>query len=116
MKASPLQTFRRCSNGMNTCRPLWLYDGRLFAFHETLQVARAPGLTQLPQSLGFNLANSLARNRELLPNLFKCVISFLSNPKAHPQNLLFARGQSSQHLTGLLPEIPLDRSLDRRRR
>ena len=42
----------------------------LLAFHEALEVARAPSLAQLAQRLGFDLANPFARDGELPPSFF----------------------------------------------
>jgi hypothetical protein len=49
-------------------------------------------MLQLPQRLRLDLADTLASNRELLPDLFKRMIGVHPDPEAHAQNALFTRG------------------------
>ena len=71
-------------------------------------------MAQLAQGLGLDLPDTLAGNGKLLADLFESVVGLLADPETHPQDLLLAGGQRRQHLAGLLAEISLDSSLDRR--
>src|SRR6202158_144746 len=86
---------------------------RLLAFHEALEVARAPNLAQLAQRLRLDLANPFARDGEQLADLFEGAVG-LADAEAHPQDLLFAWRQRRQDLAHQLAEIAPDRRLDRR--
>ena len=48
---------------------------------------------QFPQGFRLNLANSLPRHVELLPNFLKRVVGVHSNSEAHPQDPLFPWGE-----------------------
>jgi hypothetical protein len=50
-------------------------------------------MLQLPQGFSFNLPDTLAGDRELLPDLLKRVVGVHPNPEAHSENALLARGQ-----------------------
>src|SRR5262249_47515244 len=89
---------------------------RLLALHESLEIARAPGLAQLAQRLGFDLSNPFARNRELFAYFFQRVVGLLPDPEAHAQDLLLARRQRRQNLARLLAQVALDRGLHGRGR
>src|ERR1700687_3972680 len=86
----------------------------LLAFHEALEVARAPSLAQLAQRLGLYLTNTFARDGELLADLFEGAVGLLADAEAHAQDLLFAWRQRRQYLARLLAQVAADRRLDRR--
>src|SRR6202047_3194610 len=81
----------------------------LLAFHEALEVARAPSLAQLAQRLGFDLSNPFARDGELLADLFEGAVGLLPDAEAHAQDLFFAWRQRRQYLARLLAQVALDR-------
>jgi hypothetical protein len=58
-----------CAVCLTTAIGCW--NSRLLAFHEALELARAPGLAQLAHRLGLDLANPFARDGEQLADLFE---------------------------------------------
>jgi hypothetical protein len=72
-----------------------------FAAQEALQITPTVGGTQLAQRLGLDLPDSLTRDREPFADLFERAVGVLVDRKAHPQDLLLARGQCRQHLAGV---------------
>jgi hypothetical protein len=90
------------------------WNSRLLAFHEALEFARAPGLAQLAQRLGLDLANTFARGGEHLADLFEGAVGLQADAEAHPEDLLFAWRQRRQDLAHQLGEIAPERRLDRR--
>src|SRR5438445_11378047 len=64
-----------------------------------LLIEKGPHLTaaarmlELAQRLGFDLADALAGDAELLPDLFERVIGVHADAEAHAQHALFAGGQ-----------------------
>ena len=48
------------------------------------QSSGSTGMTQPAERLSLNLASSFARNAEVLPHLFQCIISLLADTEAHP--------------------------------
>ena len=70
-------------------------------------------MLELPQRLRFNLPDPLARDRELLPDLFQRVIGVHPNPEAHAEDSFFARGQAGEDAGDGFLEVRLDRGVDR---
>src|SRR5438045_2994425 len=60
------------------------------AFNERLEPLRARRVAQLAQRLGLDLADALARDLEVLADLFQRVVALLADAEAHAQNLFFA--------------------------
>src|SRR5216683_6199014 len=58
------------------------------------------GLAQLAQGLSFNLANALTGDGERPANLLQRPLRAVLHTKAHPDDLLFPRTESSQHTRG----------------
>jgi hypothetical protein len=50
-------------------------------------------MLQLPERLRLDRPNTLARHRELLPNLFQRVIGIHPDAKPYAQHALFTRGE-----------------------
>src|SRR5215831_6356661 len=71
-------------------------------------------MTQLAQRLGFDLADTLAGYRERLADLFERMLGAVFQAKAHLDDLLFARGERSQHLRGLVFQVDVNHGLRRR--
>ena len=68
----------------------------------------AAGVAQFAQRLGFDLADALARDREVLADFFERVLAAVLQAEAHLDDLLFARRERLQHLRGLLPQVQID--------
>ena len=65
-------------------------------------------MLQLPQRLGFDLADALAGDGELLADFFQCVVGVHTDAEAHAQHTLFARCQRSQNACGGFAQVRLD--------
>jgi hypothetical protein len=63
------------------------------AAEEAFETTPTLGGAQPVQCLGLDLPDALTRDREPLADLFEGAVGFLTDPKAHPQDLLLARGQ-----------------------
>jgi len=57
---------------------------------------RPRGLTQLCQSLGFDLPDAFARDVELATDLFERVACWKPDPQPHPQDAFLARWQCGE--------------------
>jgi len=57
---------------------------------EASENPRSARVMQLPQRLGLDLADALARHRELLADLFQRVVRIHADAEAHAQHALFA--------------------------
>src|SRR5687767_2943913 len=76
------------------------------AFEERLELARARGVAELAERLGFNLSYALARDGEVLADLFERVLAaVLAEAEAHLDDLLLARGERGQDLVGYLAQV-----------
>src|SRR5579884_2440286 len=71
----------------------------------------AAGVPQLAQRLGLDLADALARYREMLADLFQRMLAAVLQPEAHFDDLLLAGAERLQHLRGLLPQVEIDHRL-----
>jgi uncharacterized membrane protein len=78
------------------------------------QAVAAAGMAQLAQSFGLDLADSLARDGEILAHLFQRVLAAVFQAEPHLDDLLFARRERLQHLRGLLPQVQIDHRVGRR--
>src|SRR5688572_65516 len=67
---------------------------------EALQPLRARGVPQLPQRLGLDLAYALARDVELLADLFQRVVGRHLDAEAHAQDLRLAGREGVEHFLG----------------
>src|SRR2546428_3797663 len=73
-------------------------------------------MLELAQRLGLDLADALARDRELLADLFQRVVGIHADAEAHAQHALFAPRQGRQDAGGGFAEIRLNRGVDRQDR
>src|SRR5574340_85325 len=80
-------------------------------FQESAQTVAAAGMAEFAQGLGFNLADALAGDREVLPHPLQRVLTAVFQAEAHLDDLLFARRERLQHLRGLLPQVEVDHRL-----
>src|SRR5438128_9968924 len=69
-----------------------LWEGALrvahAAFEERAQTMAPAGMPQLAQCLGFDLADTLARDREVLPHFLERVLAAIFQAEAHLDDLL----------------------------
>jgi len=90
-------------------------DGRkLTRGHERAQAAGPFGRPQLAQRFGFNLANPLTRDVELLSDLFQRVLALATDSEAHPDYLLLLGGKRFQDACGLVANVGFNYGIDRR--
>src|SRR6476646_1879742 len=71
-------------------------------------------MAQLAERLRLDLADTLARDLEVLADLFERVVALLADAEAHAQDLLLARRERLQHLPRLFGEVHVDDRLGRR--
>src|SRR5215472_14031924 len=69
-----------------------------------LQLAAAAGVTQLAQSLGFDLTNTLAGHMELFADFFQRAATAIVQAEAQLEHFAFAVGQALKHIFHLLFE------------
>src|SRR5215210_764720 len=86
-------------------------DNEGSGIEEAAQLARAARVLQLAQCLRLDLADALARYRELLPDLFERVVGVHADAEAHAQDALLARRQRGQNPGRRLAQIGLDRGI-----
>ena len=70
-------------------------------------------MAQLAQGLGFDLADALAGDVELLAHFFQPVVGVHVDAEAHAQDLGLARGQAGQHVAHGFGQVDVDGGLDR---
>src|SRR6266571_2015452 len=70
-------------------------------------------MLQLAQRLGLDLADALARDRELLADLFQRMVGVHADAEAHAQDTLLARRERGEHARRGLAQIRPDRRIDR---
>src|SRR5688500_17845190 len=85
-------------------------------FEKSPQLPATRRMSQLAQRLGFDLTDALARDGEILADLFQRVLAAIADTKAHLDHLLLARRQRFQHRFGLLLQIEVDDRLRWRHR
>ena len=68
---------------------------------ERAQPVAAAGMTQFAEGLGFDLANALASDGEVLADLFECVLASILQPEPHLDYFFLARAESFQNFRGL---------------
>src|SRR5579872_6115699 len=82
--------------------------------HERPQLARARGMAQFAQRLGFDLAYALAGDGKRLAHFLQRVLAAILQAETHLDHLLLARGQGAQHLRRLLLQVDVDYGIRRR--
>src|SRR3954470_24726554 len=86
---------------------------RASIIQKTSQLAASARMLELAQRLGLDLADTLARHRELLADLFQRVVGVHADAEAHAQDALLARGQRREDAGRCFAKIALDRGVDR---
>ncbi len=69
------------------------FSNRRSLIEEAPELPGAAWMLQLPERLRFDLADTFARNGELLTNFLKRMVGIHADPEAHAQNTLFTRCQ-----------------------
>src|SRR5438128_10193419 len=77
------------------------------------ETPRAARMLELAQRLGLDLADALARHRELLADLLERVVGVHADAEAHAQHALFACGERCERAGGSLAQVRLDGGVDR---
>src|SRR5688572_2666943 len=80
---------------------------------ETPQLPAPRRVLQLPQRLRLDLADALARHRELLADLLERVVGVHADAEAHAQHALLARCQGCKHPCRCLAQVGERRRLER---
>src|SRR5882672_5288705 len=78
---------------------------------EGAEVAAAQGVAELPERLGLDLPDTLARHLEALPDLFEGVLALFADAEAQAQDLLFLRGEHRQGPLDLRGEVLVEQRL-----
>src|SRR5690349_21544060 len=68
---------------------------------------------QFPERLGFDLADTLARDRELLADFLERVVGVHTDAEAHAQHTLLARGEGGEYARRRLAQVALDGGVER---
>ena len=71
-------------------------------------------MAELAERLGFDLADALAGDREVLAHFLEGVLAAVGEPEAEAQHLFLAGRQRVEHPVGLLAQGEADDRLDRR--
>src|SRR5208282_2538282 len=73
-------------------------------------------MLEFPQRPGFDLADALARQGELLADFLQRVVGVHADAEAHAQHAFFARYEKSENARRGLAQVRLDRGVDRQDR
>src|SRR5581483_1905489 len=80
------------------------------------ELSRTRRVLQFAQRLGLDLADALARHRELLADLLERMVGVHADAEAHAKHALLARGERGEHARRRLAQIRLDGGVDRQHR
>src|SRR5439155_20220168 len=86
---------------------------RLLIIQKAPQLARPRRVFQFAQRLGLDLADALARHRELLADLFQRVVGVHADAEAHAEYTLLARREQCECARCGLAQVRLDDGVDR---
>src|SRR6185436_20976822 len=92
---------------------LWSALPRRLVIQEAPQFPAPARVLQLAQRLRLDLADALARHRELLADLLQRVIGVHADAEAHAQHALLARRERGENASRRLAQVRLDRGVDR---
>src|SRR5579864_3954901 len=107
-------TNRLTINESPTNRDSRLYDSRLTtplrrpSFEKRAELPAAGGVAQLPERLGLDLPDALARDGEALSDLFQRVLAPVPDAEPHLDHFLLARRQRLEDRFGLLLQVQVD--------
>src|SRR5262245_37147805 len=83
---------------------------------EAPELPRPARVVELAQRLGLNLADSFARDGELLAYFFQRVVGVHADAEAHAQHALLARRERGKNPRGGLAQVRLNGGVDRQDR
>src|SRR4029453_1650719 len=92
MRIGPLLAGGRCYNRWSPSDA----EKRGLALDERLERPAAARVAQLAQRLGFDLADALARDVEVLADLFERMVGALPDAEAHLDDALLARREGRE--------------------
>jgi len=69
---------------------------------------------ELPQRLGFDLADAFAGNIELLPDLFQGMLALTADTKTQSDDFLFLRRESLQYVRRFILDVRVNNSVNGR--
>src|SRR5207253_800430 len=75
---------------------------------EGAEAMAAAGVAQLAEGLCFDLADALASDGEVLSDFFERVLAAVLQAEAHLDDLLLARAERLQDLSGLFAKVQVD--------
>ena len=75
---------------------------------ESAQAVTTAGMPQFAQCFGLDLADALARDREVLAYFFERVLAAVFQAKPHFDDFFFARREGLEYLCGLLAQVQID--------
>src|SRR5260221_2151971 len=87
---------------------------RSASFEERAQLTASRRMSELPERLGLDLTDALARHGEALSDFFEGVLAAIADAKPHLDDLLLPRRQRLEDRLGLLLQIEVDDGLGRR--
>src|SRR5229473_804223 len=86
----------------------------LWCGHQGPQPPRPLGSAELPQRLGLDLPDPLARDIKLLADLFEGVLALAADAEAQPDDLLLSRREDLQDAGGFVAHVPFVDGVHRR--
>src|SRR5437879_12072499 len=84
------------------------------ALQEAAELFRPRRMPELPEGLGLDLADALARDGEVLTDLLERVLAAVREPEPESQHLFLPRGERVEDAVGLFAKAEADDRLDRR--
>src|SRR5215470_4142203 len=91
-------------------------SAEVLIIQKAAQLAAAARVLELAQRLGLDLADALARHRELLADLFQRVVFVHADAEAHTDYTLLARRERGKRARRSLAQVRLNRGVYRRDR
>src|SRR5437667_9384512 len=92
----------------------YIYEHEYLVLDEGFEVSTAQRTPQLPERLGLDLTNTLARQRETLGDLLQRVPARLAEAESETQDLLLPRAQRGQRALDVRRQVPVQERLSRR--
>src|SRR6185312_4781042 len=91
-----------------TFRPACGFRGELACSHQRAKTAGAFRSAELAQRLGFDLADALARDIELLADFFQGVLALAADTEPHPDYFLLFRRKGLEDARGFIANVAFD--------
>src|ERR1017187_8088469 len=80
--------------------------------HERAQAAGPLGGAKLAKRFGFDLANSFARDVELLADFFECVLALAADAEAHADHFLLLGREGFEDAGGFIADVGFNHGVD----